>query len=368
MGQLRHAIVFAVLVSLAAGGVMLSAFAITETTDFANGANANAAAIATLDEGSNTVSGGISGSCNIGDCNPFPSTGDTQDSFNVTVPAGFQVTSFTVTSSNWSGPTNFRATTSVAKVTGTPPTASYVNPAAIPTTDLVPNGTTANLVTTPLGPGTYGISVFGQSASAAGAFSLNYTVTMVLAGIPVQNDEDGDGVLDADDNCPTVSNASQLDSNNDGFGDACVDPSASLSTRATIDRTVTIGANSVVKSRATIGARTALGTSVTVDMDAHVGAAVTIGNSSSVSSGSSVGDGSTVGASVLIGRNVTILENVVIGDTVNIGVGSVICSGARIGANSTIAKNALIQTNQLVPPASAVAGQKKAPSATSCNP
>src|SRR5688500_10362436 len=83
-------------------------------------------------------------------------------SFNVTVPAGYQVTSFTVTSSNWVVPAGFRTTTSVAKVTATPPTASYAAPPVIPTTDLVAIGTTANLVTTPLGPGVYGVSVFGQ--------------------------------------------------------------------------------------------------------------------------------------------------------------------------------------------------------------
>jgi len=34
-------------------------------------------------------------------------------------------------------------------------------------------------------------------------------------------DADGDGVTDADDNCTLVSNQSQLDSNGDGFGNAC---------------------------------------------------------------------------------------------------------------------------------------------------
>jgi hypothetical protein len=34
-------------------------------------------------------------------------------------------------------------------------------------------------------------------------------------------DTDGDGVIDFEDNCPSVSNPDQADSDNDGFGDVC---------------------------------------------------------------------------------------------------------------------------------------------------
>lgn len=87
--------------------------------------------------------------------------GDTQDSFLVTVPDGFQITSLMVTTSNVSGPTNFSATMGVRSPT---------NNNVIPTTFLSLNGTTGNLVASPIGAGVYSISVFGQQASAVGAF------------------------------------------------------------------------------------------------------------------------------------------------------------------------------------------------------
>ena len=37
-------------------------------------------------------------------------------------------------------------------------------------------------------------------------------------------DADGDGVLDVNDNCPTVANADQADDDDDGTGDACESP------------------------------------------------------------------------------------------------------------------------------------------------
>jgi hypothetical protein len=38
---------------------------------------------------------------------------------------------------------------------------------------------------------------------------------------PTQLDSDGDGILDSDDNCPTVKNPDQADSNGDGLGNVC---------------------------------------------------------------------------------------------------------------------------------------------------
>src|SRR5512139_3752055 len=41
------------------------------------------------------------------------------------------------------------------------------------------------------------------------------------SGMIPTNDDDGDGVINAADNCPLVSNADQADGDSDGIGDVC---------------------------------------------------------------------------------------------------------------------------------------------------
>jgi acetyltransferase-like isoleucine patch superfamily enzyme len=350
-----------VLLCLTAGAGMLYAFSVTETTDYPGGVSFPGLSVGTLDSGSNTISGSLAGNCVIGDCNGI-SAGDTQDSPTFTVPAGYQVTSLTVATSTVSGPTGFTATMSVSIPKNPPPGIIDV----VPTTYLVLNSTTGNLITTPLGPGVYALSVFGQGASAPGSYSLHWSASIFASAIPTSTDQDGDNVPDNVDNCPTVANSDQLDSNGDGFGDACVNPTAVISAGATVSPTATIGALSSIKRGADIGAGASVGQNTTVDQNAVIGSHVSVGDSTLISQGTSIGAGSTIGSSVVIDQNVTILQNVVIGDATHIGQGSVICSGAHIGANSTIGKNALIQTNQSLPAGSAIAGQKGVPSPASC--
>jgi len=44
---------------------------------------------------------------------------------------------------------------------------------------------------------------------------------LVVTGFQDDNDDDNDGILDVNDNCPLIGNADQIDTDNDGEGDAC---------------------------------------------------------------------------------------------------------------------------------------------------
>jgi hypothetical protein len=70
-----------------------------------------------------------------------------------------------------------------------------------------------------LPPGSYTLFLTVRDPQTTpGATTVNFTVGDTTAAAP---DQDGDGVPDSIDNCPSVANPTQADSDTDGFGDAC---------------------------------------------------------------------------------------------------------------------------------------------------
>lgn len=152
------------------------------------------------------------------------------------------------------------------------------------------------------------------------------------------DDVEFDGIADAMDNCPTLYNPDQVDSNGDGFGDACVDPSVMVTANVNIDRTVTVGADAELKKNVRLGANTVVGSDANLRKGVYVGEGVNIGNGVRIEKGAFVGTGAVIGANSRIGKD------------------SVICASAQIGENSVIGKNNLVTTLAVLSPASVQRG------------
>ena len=165
-------------------------------------------------------------------------------------------------------------------------------------------------------------------------------------------DAEFDGIIDERDNCPTEYNPDQVDSNGDGFGDACVDPSVMISSNVDVDRTVTVGADAKIKRNVTVGANTSVGSNVYLKKGVNVGEDVRIGDGAKLNKDIEVGDAASIGPGVTMGRNVFVGPGTVIGANSVIGQDTVICGAAEIGPNSEIGKNNFVSTLTILSPAS----------------
>lgn len=177
MKNLNVSNLFMACVVLLAAPYGVYASTIIEGTDFpgVSSFDTSAASVGVLDLGPNTISGSLSGTCTneSGGCNSLP--GDTQDSFLVEIGQGFQLGGIFVTTSNVTGPTGFSAS-----FAGSNPSSNLIFEPF-----LALGSTTSNLAVSALDPGVYSLSVFGQSASEPGAFSLDYSIGLNVSPVPI---------------------------------------------------------------------------------------------------------------------------------------------------------------------------------------
>jgi len=183
MNRNRFALILGVLVCLTGA---VAAFDVTETTDYPGGFSFTSnPSVGTLDPGSNTVSGSLSGNCvttssTLIDCNPGTvATGDTQDSFLLTVPTGSRITSLTVTTSAVSGPAGLSASLSLES-----PTAGNVLFTPFLSPPITPAQSVTNLINLVSNPNSGLALTAGQINSLTD--KLNSALASIQAGLNAQ--------------------------------------------------------------------------------------------------------------------------------------------------------------------------------------
>ncbi len=173
------------------------------------------------------------------------------------------------------------------------------------------------------------------------------------------SDIDADGIDDLNDNCPTLPNPDQSDSDGDGFGDACVPPGV-IPPGASVGLNPVIGNGSTINKGVAIGDEARIGEFVSLGKNTTLGDGVSVGANVQIDQGVSVGDNVSIGNNVFIGKGVIIEPGVSIGDDAVIHRDVHLCEYSSVGAAATVGKNLLIDTGIGVP-AGAVLGGSKSP-------
>lgn len=181
------------------------------------------------------------------------------------------------------------------------------------------------------------IRVDPDTSAVAAIQVANGIVDSLLTG-----DDDGDGVLATDDNCPTVANPDQIDSNGDGFGDACVDPSVVIV--GDVDPSVTIGTDTTLNKDIVVEENVSLGSNVTVNQGTTIGAGTAVGDGTFINKDVNVGESANIGDGVIIAQNATIGSNVVLEDGVTVEKFAVVCDNATVLAGLIVGQKSLVDT------------------------
>jgi acetyltransferase-like isoleucine patch superfamily enzyme len=195
----------------------------------------------------------------------------------------------------------------------------------------------------------------GTVEFGAGPLTLSSAGSFDAVTAKFAPDGDGDGVIDALDNCRSVANADQLDANGDGYGDACVAPGSVIGKNITIGLDPVIGAGTIVSAGVVLGDYARIGSNVVLSKSVVVGDNVTIGDASKAGQAVQIGDNVVIGANVVINQGVTIgagaqIESgAVIGQFSTIGAGAKIGAGATLGQKVTVAVGASVASGAIVP-------------------
>ena len=151
------------------------------------------------------------------------------------------------------------------------------------------------------------------------------------------DDVDNDGLCGDVDNCPTVINPDQADVNGDGHADACVSVDVVIPDSAVVGRGARIGEGSVVGDEVVIGEGAVIGSGSTMDRN------VVIGRGTEIGAGARVGLNAEIGADVFIGEQVTLDEGAEVHTGAEVGSNVLLMAESDVGAGCRVGSDVVLQ-------------------------